>query len=275
MVPYGATYEGYTPFRSASKLPDLHKITISNFPIPSWDRLFALFEGSNVADICLMNVTIDDLSGDHRQIYVPESVRIPLETLSLSLESYELWNLSSWLANLSCILQLHALQKLCVNILHSQEMKAFTRLLETLHIPSLQTIEIRLEILNSPSTNHLPDISRFRHVRLLFTLQDPLCEPEEWISGSMAARYWERLLDNFRENVIETVTLTLPKVHPDKLPEAERKHWVALDAALTHADMSHLRRVYLEDESSQGLGYRDGVIKDIFPTLYEKGLLEF
>ncbi len=82
-------------------------------------------------------------------------------------------------------------------------------------------------------------------------------------------------MKNFRENAIESVTLMLPKIHPDKFPGAERRHWVALDAALTRADMSHLRRVYLEDESSQGMGYRDAVIKDILPNLYKRGLLVF
>ncbi|KAK0491789.1 hypothetical protein EDD18DRAFT_540346 [Armillaria luteobubalina] len=265
----------HAPFRSASKLRDLRKITISNLHIPSWDRLFALFEDSNVADLCLGNVTIDGLSGDHRQIYIPESVRIPLETLSLSLESRDLWRLPSWLANPSCILKLHVLRKLSIDILHSEEMNAFTRLLETLRIPSLQTIQIRLETLDSTSANHLPDISRFRHVHLLSALQDHLCESEEWISGSMVAHCWEQLLHNFRENVIETVTLMLPEIPSDKFPEAERMHWVALDAALTRADMTHLRCVYIKHERSQRLGYRDGVIKDMFPNLYEKGLLVF
>ncbi|KAK0479526.1 hypothetical protein IW261DRAFT_1564175 [Armillaria novae-zelandiae] len=250
----------HTLFRSSFKLRDLRKVTISNFPrVPSWDRLFALFEGSNVTDICLVDVTTDDLVGDSWQIYVPESVRIPLETVSLSLESNELWRLSSWLANPSCILQPYVLRKL---------------LLETLHIPSLQTIEIRLEGLDSPEANHLPDVSRFRHVRLTLTPEVLQCKWEGWIS--IAVWCWERLLKNFRENIIESVTLTLPaEVHPDKLPEAERMYWIALDAALTRADMTHLRRVYLEDESSQALGYRDGVIKDMFPNLYEKRLLVF
>ncbi len=67
----------------------------------------------------------------------------------------------------------------------------------------------------------------------------------------------------------------LPKMSPDKFPEAERMYWVALDAALTRADMSHLRRVYLEDESSQEMDYRIAVIKDMLPNLYDKGLLVF
>ncbi len=96
----------HTSFLSAFKLPDLRKVTISNFTmVPSLDRLFTLFEGSNVADICLLDVTTCDLT-DGSQTYVPGSVQIPLETFSLSLESNELWSLSSWLANPSCILQL-------------------------------------------------------------------------------------------------------------------------------------------------------------------------
>ncbi|KAK0436224.1 hypothetical protein EV421DRAFT_1908097 [Armillaria borealis] len=262
----------HTSFISASKLPDLHKVTITSFPgVPSWDTLFTLFEGSNVAEICLVNVTACTLT--HGSI--PGSVRIPLETLSLSLESNELWRLSSSLANPSCVLQLSGLRKLRINILYSREMKVVSRLLETLHIPSLQAIEIQLEALHSADASHLPDISRFRHIRLTLTPEGLRCESEEWISASIAARCWERLLKNFRENVIETVALMLPKIHPDKFPEAERMHWVALDAALTRADMSHLRRVYLEDESSQGMGYRDAVIKDILPNLYERGLLVF
>ncbi len=128
------------------------------------------------------------------------------------------------------------------------------------------------------STDHsenLPNLRNFRHVRFALTSECLLIEAEEWISASVAAQCWERLLKNFRENAIETVTLTLPKIHPNRFPEAERMHWVALDAALTRADMSHLRRVYLEDESSQGMDYRVAVIKDILPNLYDKGLLVF
>ncbi|KAK0185297.1 hypothetical protein F5146DRAFT_202148 [Armillaria mellea] len=281
-----------TSFLSASRLPDLHKVMITGLPgVPSWDTLFTLFEGSNVAEICLVNVTTCALTNGS----VPRSVRIPLETLSLSLESNELWRLSSSLANSSCVLQLSGLRKLRINILYSREMKVFSKLLETLHIPSLEVIDIQLEALrkqllslllpslipgycrlvDSADANHLPDVSRLRHIRLTLSPEGLRCESEGWISASIAARCWERLLKNFRENVIETVTLMLPKIHPDKFPEAERMHWVALDAALTRADMGHLRCVYLEDESSQGMGYSDAVIKDILPNLYERGLLIF
>ncbi|SJL02860.1 uncharacterized protein ARMOST_06200 [Armillaria ostoyae] len=260
---------------SASKLPDLRKVTITNLPdVPSWDMLFTLFEGSNVADICLTDIITCALT-DSSQTYVPGSVRIPLEALSLSLASDELWRFASWLADPSCVLQVAGLRKLRINILYSQEMKAFSRLLETLHMSSLQVIEIRLEALDSADANHLPDISRFRHIRLNLTPEGLRWGSEGWISASIAAQCWERLLKNFRENVIETVTLMLPKIHPNRFPEAERMCWVALDAALTRADMSHLQRVYLEDESSQEMGYRDAVIKDILPNLYERGLLVF
>lgn len=261
-----------TSFFLASKLQDLHKVTITSFPgIPSWDTLFTLFEGSKVAELCLVNVTTRTLT--HSSI--PGSIRIPLETLSLSLESNELWRLSSSLAHLPCILPLSGLRKLCIDVLYPREMKVVSKLLETLYIPSLQAIEIQLEPLHSADTNHLPDISRFRHIRLTLTPESLRCESEGWLSPSIAARCWERLLTNFRENVIETITLTFPKIHPNKFPEAERMHWVALDAALTRADMSHLRRVYLEDERSQGMGYCDAVIKDLFFNLYERGLLVF
>ncbi|SJL02861.1 uncharacterized protein ARMOST_06201 [Armillaria ostoyae] len=266
-------------FLSISKLPDLRKVTISSITsVPSLNGLFTLFEGSNVADICLVNVTTGALT-DRSRTYVPTSVRIPLETLSLSLESNEVWRLSSWFADPSCILRLSGLRKLRINIVEYQEMKAASRLLETLHMPSMEAIEIRLESLEyADSTDHsenLPNLSNFRHVRFALTPECLLIEPEEWISASIAAQCWERLLKNFRENVIETVTLMLPKIHPNRFPEAERRHWVALDAALTRADMSHLRRVYLEDESSQGTDYRVAVIKDILPNLYDKGLLVF
>ncbi|KAK0234316.1 hypothetical protein IW262DRAFT_145507 [Armillaria fumosa] len=135
-----------TSFFSASKLPDLHKVTITSFPgVPSWDTLFTLFEGSKVAELCLVNVTTRALT--HRSN--PGSVRIPLETLSLSLESNELWRLSSSLANSSCIMQLSSLRKLRINILYPREMKVASKLLEILHIPSLQAIEIQLEALHA------------------------------------------------------------------------------------------------------------------------------
>ncbi|KAK0479529.1 hypothetical protein IW261DRAFT_1564177 [Armillaria novae-zelandiae] len=144
---------------------------------------------------------------------------------------------------------------------------------------SLEEIEIRLESLeNADSTDHsenLPNLSNFRHVRFALTSECLLIEPEEWMSASVAAQYWERVLKNFRENIIETVTFTLPKIHPIWFPDSERRYWVALYAALTRADMSHLRRVYLEDENSQGMDIRVAVIKDIFPNLYDKGLLVF
>ncbi|KAK0479524.1 hypothetical protein IW261DRAFT_1564173 [Armillaria novae-zelandiae] len=262
----------HTSFLSASKLPDLHKVTMTSFPgVPSWDTLFTWFEGSKVSEVSLVNVT----TCTHTYGSVPGSVRIPFETLSLSLESNELWRLSLSLANPSCVLQLSGLRKLRINILYSREMKVVSKLLEKLRIPSLQAIEIQLEALHSADANHMPDISRFRHVRLTLAPEGLRCESEGWISASIAARCWERLLRNFRENDIETVTLMLPKIHPNKFPEAERMYWVALDAALTRADMSHLRRVYLVDESSQGMGYCDAVINDLFPNLYERGLLVF
>ncbi|KAK0479530.1 hypothetical protein IW261DRAFT_143785 [Armillaria novae-zelandiae] len=258
-------------FISASKLPDLHKVTIKSFyGVPSWDTLFALFEGSKVAEIYLESITTSPLTHG----YIPGSIRIPLETLSLSVESNELQRLSSWLADPSCDLQLSRLRNLYIIILFSEEMEALSRLLETLRMSPLLTIEIRLKIFDSVDDLSLPDISRFQHVRLMLTPQD-LSEPEQWRSASIAAQCWGWLLKNFRENIIETVTLTLPEVHPDQFPEAERMHWAVLDAALTRADMSHLRRVYLEDERSQGMGYRVGVMKDLLPNLYERGLLVF
>ncbi|PBK65295.1 hypothetical protein ARMSODRAFT_441023 [Armillaria solidipes] len=138
----------HTFFLSASKLPDLHKVTITSFPgVPSWDTLFTLFEGSNVAEICLVNVTTCTLIHGS----VPRSVRIPVETLSLSLESNELWRLSSSLANPLCVLQLSGLRKLRINILYSREMKIVSKLLERLYIPSFQAIEIQLEALRKQS----------------------------------------------------------------------------------------------------------------------------
>ncbi|KAK0209313.1 hypothetical protein DFS33DRAFT_525981 [Desarmillaria ectypa] len=269
----------HTSFLSASKLPDLHQVTISSISsVPSLDRLFTLFKGSNVADICLVNVTTGALT-DTSQTYIPGSVRIPLETLSLSLDSNEVWRLSSWLADSSCVLHLTGLRKLRITIVDLQEMKAASRLLEILHMPSLEAIEIQLEALDSTDTvnlpENLPDISRFRHVRLTLTPECLGYESEGWISASLAALCWAQMMENLRENAIETVTLTLPKTHPDKFPESDRMHWIALDAALTRADMSHLRGVYLEDESSQGMDYRLTVIKDILPNLYDKGLLVF
>ncbi|KAK0450522.1 uncharacterized protein EV420DRAFT_1646441 [Desarmillaria tabescens] len=268
----------HTSFLSASRLPDLHKVTISSLTsVPSLDKLFTLFQGSNIADISLVNVTTCALTNGS-QTYTPKSLRIPLENLSLSLDGDQVWGLTSWLADPSCILQLSGLRKLHVNILYSREMKAVSRLLETLHMPSLETIEIQLEALDSTDSIHpenLPDISRFRHVRLTLTQECLGCESEEWISASLAAICWTQILENFRENVIETVTLMLPKIHPEKFPEAERMHWIALDAALMRADMSHLRGVYLEDEISQEMGYRNAVIKNILPNLYGKGLLVF
>ncbi|KAK0185298.1 hypothetical protein F5146DRAFT_202169 [Armillaria mellea] len=268
-----------TSFLSISKHPDLRKVSISSVTsVPSLNGIFTLFEGSHITDICLVNVTSGALT-DGSRTYAPTSVRIPLETLSLSLESDEVWRLSSWFTDPSCILRLSGLRKLRINIVEFQEMKAASRLLETLHMSSLEAIEIRLESLEyADSTDHsenLPTLSNFRHIRFALTPECLLIESEGWISASIAARCWERLLKNFKENIIETVTLTLPKIHPNRFPEAERRHWLALDAALTRADMSHLRRVCLEDERSQGMDYRVAVIKDIFPSLYDKGLLVF
>ncbi|KAK0491788.1 hypothetical protein EDD18DRAFT_1186254 [Armillaria luteobubalina] len=268
-----------TSFIAISKLRDLRKVTISSVTsVPSLNGLFTLFEGSNITDICLVNVT-SGAQTDGSRTYVPTSVRIPLQTLSLSLESNEVWRLSSWFADPSCILRLSDLRKLRINVVEFQEMRAASRLLDTLHVSSLEAIEIRLESLeNADSTDHsesLPNLSNFRHIRFALSSECLLIEPEEWMSASVAAQCWERLLKNFRENIIETVTLTLPKIHPNRFPEAERRYWVALDATLTRADMSHLRRVYLEDENSQGMDYRVAVIKDILPNLYDKGLVVF
>ncbi|KAG7451719.1 uncharacterized protein BT62DRAFT_915574 [Guyanagaster necrorhizus] len=260
-------------FLSASKLPDLHQVTISGiYSVPSLDTLFTLFEGSNIADIRLMNVTTGGSLKDSprtRTHHVPGSVApIPLETLSLSLENKELWRLSSWLADPSCVLHLSGLRKLRLNIVVAQEMKAVCRLLKTLQIPSLEAIEIQLETFDYVSDpEDIPDLSRFRHVRLTVT--------PEYVSGSgmyeldveiasFVAFCWSQMLSGFRENAIESVALLLPKA-------AQRVRCTALDAALTRADMSHLRRVYLEDETATE--YRDEVIKDILPNLYEKGLL--
>ncbi|PBK84393.1 hypothetical protein ARMGADRAFT_608291 [Armillaria gallica] len=145
---------------STSKLSDLRKVTITNLPdVSSWDLLFTLFEGSNVADICLTDVITCALT-DSSQTYGPGSVRIPLETLSLSLSSDELWRFSSWLADPSCVLQVDCSRKLRVNIVYSQEMKAFSRLLETLHMSSLQVIEIRLIALSLSAHPFNPNTRR-------------------------------------------------------------------------------------------------------------------
>ncbi|KAF8889470.1 hypothetical protein CPB85DRAFT_275390 [Mucidula mucida] len=143
---WGAAHIVKKPLREMLQHSELRHVTISGIMgIPSLDHLFSLFgKGSNVRDLHLVNVQTNGPS-DESRVYVPGSVKLPLDVITLSLSSTDILNLADWVPLSTRVADFSGLRRLRICIVEPSEVRAAARLLETITTDSLESVEIQLD----------------------------------------------------------------------------------------------------------------------------------